>query len=146
MDAEASVPDRIRAFLADPQPAVIAGVRPDGQPVSVATWYLLDGDDVLVNMDAGRRRLAYLRADPRVSLTVLDGVGWYSHVSLQGRIVCVDLDKYRQGCRYLPYRVGCGVAKALIRQRAQSLPYAEIGPGTADQSSQSRTLEVRLAG
>ena len=45
------LPDRIRAFLAAPQPAVIASVRPDGQPVSVATWYLLDGDDVLVNMD-----------------------------------------------------------------------------------------------
>jgi hypothetical protein len=43
-----SPPDRIRAFLAEPQPAVIASVRPDGQPVSVATWYLLDGDEVLV--------------------------------------------------------------------------------------------------
>jgi hypothetical protein len=64
-----SLPDRIRVFLAEPQPAVIANVRPDGQPVSVATWYLLDGDEVLVNMDAGRRRLAYLRSDPRVSLT-----------------------------------------------------------------------------
>ena len=84
---EPPLPDHIRAFLARPQPAVIASVRPDGQPVTVATWYLLDGGDVLVNMDAGRRRLAYLRADPRVSLTVLDGADWYSHVSLQGRIV-----------------------------------------------------------
>ena len=82
-----TLPDRIRTFLAQPQPAIIASVRPDGQPVSVATWYLLDGDEVLVNMDAGRRRLAYLRADPRVSLTVLDSGDWYTHVSLQGRIV-----------------------------------------------------------
>jgi PPOX class probable F420-dependent enzyme len=81
------LPDHIRAFLTEPHPAVIASVRPDGQPVSVATWYLLNGDEVLINMDAGRRRLAYLRAEPRVSLTVLDGVDWYSHVSLQGRIV-----------------------------------------------------------
>jgi ribosomal silencing factor RsfS len=72
------LPDRIRTFLAQPQPAVIASVRPDGQPVSVATWYLLDGDEVLVNMDAGRRRLAYLPADPRVSLTVLDSGDWYT--------------------------------------------------------------------
>lgn len=81
------LPDPVRAFLSDPQPAVIAGVRPDGQPVSVPTWYLLDGDEVLVNMDARRRRLAYLRADPRVSLSVLDGGDWHTHVSLQGRIV-----------------------------------------------------------
>ena len=94
------LPDHIRAFLAVPQPAVIASVRPDGQPVSVATWYLLDGDELLVNMDAGRRRLDYLRADPRVSLTVLDGADWYSHVSLQGQIVrwrddegLVDIDR-----------------------------------------------------
>ena len=46
------LPDHIRAFLAHPQPAVIASVRPDGQPVSVATWYLLDGEKVLVNMGA----------------------------------------------------------------------------------------------
>jgi PPOX class probable F420-dependent enzyme len=82
-----TLPDRVRTFLAQPQLAIIASVRPDGQPVSAATWYLLDGDEVLVNMDAGRRRLAYLRADPRVSLTVLDSDDWHTHVSLQGRIV-----------------------------------------------------------
>ncbi len=104
------LPDRIRAVLADPQPAVIASVRPDGQPVSVATWYLMDGNDVLVNMDAGRRRLAYLRADPRVSLTVLDGVDWYTHVSLQGRIVrwreddgLADIDRLSRHYRGVVY-------------------------------------------
>jgi PPOX class probable F420-dependent enzyme len=96
-------PDRIRDFLVAPQPAVMASVRPDGQPVTVATWYLLDGDEVLVNMDAGRRRLAYLRQDPRVSLTVLDGTDWYTHVSVQGRIVrwrddegLTDIDRLSQ--------------------------------------------------
>ena len=104
------LPDHIRAFLAHPQPAVIASVRPDGQPVSVATWYLLDGDEVLVNMDASRRRLDYLRADPRVSLTVLDGADWYSHVSLQGRIVrwrddegLVDIDRLSRQYRGAAY-------------------------------------------
>ena len=104
------LPDHIRAFLASPQPAVIASVRPDGQPVSVATWYLLDGDEVLVNMDAGRRRLDYLRTDPRVSLTVLDGADWYSHVSLQGRIVrwrddegLVDIDRLSNQYRGVAY-------------------------------------------
>ena len=104
------LPDHIRAFLTRAQPAVIASVRPDGQPVSVATWYLLDGDEVLVNMDAGRRRLDYLRADPRVSLTVLDGADWYSHVSLQGRIVrwrddegLVDIDRLSSQYRGAAY-------------------------------------------
>ena len=83
----APLPDDVRDLLAKPNPAVITSLRPDGAPVSVATWYLLDGDRVLVNMDAGRKRLEYLREDPRVSLTALDEAGWYTHVSLQGRIV-----------------------------------------------------------
>jgi PPOX class probable F420-dependent enzyme len=81
------LPDKLRDLLAKPNPAIIATLRPDGQPVTVATWYLLDGDRILVNMDEGRKRLDYLRHDPRVSLTVLDGDDWYSHVSLQGRVV-----------------------------------------------------------
>ena len=79
--------DGLRAFLARPNPAVISTLRPDGQPVTVATWYLLDGDRILVNMDEGRKRLEHLRADPRVSLTVLDQDSWYTHVSVQGRVV-----------------------------------------------------------
>jgi PPOX class probable F420-dependent enzyme len=76
------------ALLRRPNPAVIACVRPDGQPVTVATWYVLEDDErVLVSMDAGRRRLKHLRADPRVSLTVLDGDGWQTHVTVQGRVV-----------------------------------------------------------
>ena len=74
-------------MLARPNPAVVATLRPDGQPVTVATWYRLEDDDrILLNMDAGRARLRYLRADPRVSLTVLGEDSWYSHVSLQGHV------------------------------------------------------------
>ena len=44
------LPDELRDFLAKPNPSVIATLRPDGQPVTVATWYVLDGDRILVNM------------------------------------------------------------------------------------------------
>lgn len=80
-------PAAVRALLERPNPAVIATVRPDGQPVSVATWYLMDGERIFVNMDGGRKRLDYLRADPRVSITVLAEGDWYTHVSIQGRVV-----------------------------------------------------------
>jgi PPOX class probable F420-dependent enzyme len=80
------VPAEIGTMLAKPNPAMIATVRPDGQPVSVATWYLWDEGRILVNMDEGRKRLDYLRQNPRVSLTVLNGDDWYTHVSLQGHV------------------------------------------------------------
>lgn len=102
--------DEIKTFLAKPNPAVISSVRSDGQPVSVATWYLLEGDRILVNMDGGRKRLSYLREDPRVSLTVLAADDWYSHASLQGRIVewrddddLSDIDRLSQHYRNDPY-------------------------------------------
>jgi PPOX class probable F420-dependent enzyme len=93
--------DKGRALLARPNPAVMGCVRPDGQPVTVATWYLLEDDDrILINLDAGRRRLAYLRADPRVSLTAMDGANWGTTVSVLGRVVdltddpdLVDIDR-----------------------------------------------------
>jgi PPOX class probable F420-dependent enzyme len=87
------LPAEVVELLQRPNPAVIATLRPDGQPVSVATWYVMDGDRILVNMDAARKRLDYLRVDPRVSLTVLDGVRWYTHVSLQGKVVEISTDE-----------------------------------------------------
>ncbi|MCD4526078.1 PPOX class F420-dependent oxidoreductase [Nocardioides sp. cx-173] len=81
-------PDAVRDLLRQPNPAVVATLRSDGQPVSVATWYLLEDDDrVLLNMDHTRVRLNHLRADPRVSLTVLAADNWYTHVSLLGTVV-----------------------------------------------------------
>lgn len=86
------LPPRLDAFLAKPNASVIATVRPDGSPVTVATWYVWEDGRVLVNMDEGRRRLQHMRADPRVSLTVLDVANWGSHVSLQGRVVSIEED------------------------------------------------------
>ena len=104
------LPDDVRAFLAEPNPAVITTLRGDGHPVSVATWYLLDGDRILVNMDATRRRLGHLRADPRVSLTALGKDSWYTHVSAVGRVVelvddegLADIDRLSQHYRGRPY-------------------------------------------
>ena len=51
------LPPRLDAFLAKPNASVIATVRPDGSPVTVATWYDWEGGRVLVNMDEGRKRL-----------------------------------------------------------------------------------------
>jgi PPOX class probable F420-dependent enzyme len=68
----------------------MATVAPAGAPVTVATWYLWDGGRALLNLDAGRARLRHLRADPRVSLTVLDGADWNRHVSLRGAVTLED--------------------------------------------------------
>lgn len=105
-------PDHVRDLLAKPNPAVVTTLRSDGAPVSVATWYLLEGDRVLLNMDHSRVRLRHLRRDPRVSLTVLDEAGWYTHVSLVGQVEemyddegLADIDRLSQHYRDQPYPV-----------------------------------------
>ncbi len=76
----------------------------------MATWYLWEDGRVLVNMDGPAARLDYLRHDPRVSLTVLDGGDWYRHVSLRGRVTELaerrrarNIDRISQHYRGRPY-------------------------------------------
>jgi PPOX class probable F420-dependent enzyme len=87
------LPAELDALLREPNPAVIATLKPGGAPHSVATWYLWEDGRALVNLDDRRARLAYLRADPRISLTVLDADDWYRHVSLRGRVVSLEPDE-----------------------------------------------------
>lgn len=104
--------EKLRELVEQPNPAVIATLRKSGQPVSVATWYVLDGDRILVNMDESRTRLDHLRRDPRVALTILAEGDWYTHVSIQGTVVemkddegLVDIDRISQHYTGNPYPV-----------------------------------------
>jgi PPOX class probable F420-dependent enzyme len=95
------LPPAALELMRQANPAVIAVLMPDGHPMSVATWFMLEDDGrVLVNMDAERARVGWMRQDGRVSLTVLDGAAWYTHVSVRGRVVewrddpdLVDIDR-----------------------------------------------------
>ncbi|MEU5116243.1 PPOX class F420-dependent oxidoreductase [Streptomyces longwoodensis] len=81
------LPDDAQELLRRPNPAVMATLRSDGAPVSTPTWYVWEDGRVLLSLDEGRVRLKHLRRDPRVTLTVLDGDDWYTHVTLIGRVV-----------------------------------------------------------
>ncbi|PRY13001.1 TIGR03618 family F420-dependent PPOX class oxidoreductase [Kineococcus rhizosphaerae] len=81
------------ALFAEPNPAVMATVHPDGHPVTVATWYLFEDGRLVLNLDGSRARLKHLRANPAVSLTALAEGDWYTHVSVQGRVVEIRDDE-----------------------------------------------------
>ena len=105
------VPPEVDEFLRRQNPAVVASLRPDGSPHTVATWYLWDGERVLVNMDESRLRLRFMRRDPRVALTALDEGSWYRHVSLLGEAVEIvedanleDIDRLARHYTGEPFR------------------------------------------
>jgi PPOX class probable F420-dependent enzyme len=81
-----ALPAEVDEFLKKPNPAVIACIRPDGFPMTVATWYDWEDGRILVNMHEGRSRLRWMRVNPKVSVTML-GEDWYRHVSVFGSIV-----------------------------------------------------------
>jgi len=88
------LPDRVVDLLRRPNPAVMATIAADGRPVTDATWYLLEDDGrVLLGLDAERARLEHMRREPRISLTVLAADDWYTHVSVQGRVVSIVDDE-----------------------------------------------------
>jgi PPOX class probable F420-dependent enzyme len=104
-------PPDVDELLRRPNPAVVATLRPDGSPHSVATWYLWNGSRVLLNMDESRARLAFLRREPRLSLTVLDADSWYRQVNLDGRVAKLvddtefeDIDRLARHYTGRPFR------------------------------------------
>ena len=86
------VPADVDEFLRRPNPAIVASLRRDGSPHTVATWYDWVDGSVLLSMDESRLRLRFMRRDGRVALTVLDADDWGRHVSLLGRIVTIEED------------------------------------------------------
>jgi PPOX class probable F420-dependent enzyme len=105
------LPDGVQEFLAKPNPAVIATVRPDGSAHAVPTWYEWADGHVLVNMDASRARLEHMRREGRVAVTVLDEDDWYSYVLVTGTVVEIrpdpdlaDIDRLAQRYAGRPHR------------------------------------------
>ena len=88
----APLPPELATYLAAPRLAVVATLRSDGAPVTVASWYGLEGDRLLLSMDETRVRLAHLRRDPHVALTVLDDE-WSRHLSLLGTVETLREDR-----------------------------------------------------
>ena len=100
-----NLPSQVEDFLRKPNAAVIAAVRPDGFPMTVATWYDWDGGRIFINMHARRARLRWMRANPKVSLTVF-AENWYTHVSLYGNVVSIEDDTDLSGIDRLSMRYG----------------------------------------
>ena len=71
-----------RSFLAEKRFAVVGTKNPDGSPHLAVMWYLVDGDDIVVNSAEGRIKDRNLAADPRMSVLIEDGYRW---IRIDGR-------------------------------------------------------------
>jgi PPOX class probable F420-dependent enzyme len=74
-----------REFLEQPFVGEVTTLRPDGSPHTTVVWVDVDDGTVLFNTAVGRAKERYLRADPRVSLIVVDPDDPYRWLAVNGR-------------------------------------------------------------
>jgi PPOX class probable F420-dependent enzyme len=79
--------DSQAAFLhEEPNVAVVAVLREDGTPHQSVVWVDWDGGHVLLNLTTTRKKLEYMRRDPRVSVLVLDRNNPFRWIGIEGKV------------------------------------------------------------
>jgi PPOX class probable F420-dependent enzyme len=95
--------EKVRAFLQERRFAVLGTINSDGSPQLTTMWYLLEGDTIVMNTKAGRRKERNIRRNPHISICVPDE---YSYVTISGTVEIIDDPKiaqhdiYRLAVRY----------------------------------------------
>jgi PPOX class probable F420-dependent enzyme len=91
-----------RDFLHEPRYAVLGTTNNDGSAQLTVMWYVLEGDEVVFNTAAGRKKPDNLARDNRASLIVPDG---YRFVRVDGTVRANDDQTVAQGdIRKLAFR------------------------------------------
>lgn len=81
------IPAAYRDLVTGTHYATIATVLPDGTPHQTVTWIDYDGECLVVNTAEGRRKVKNVRANPRVSVMVIDSADAHRYLSVQGEVV-----------------------------------------------------------
>lgn len=76
-----------RVFLQKPLVARLSVIDPDGYPHTVAVWYMLDGDDVVMISVRSTRKVGYIEANPKGSVSVGGGTDDGAGYLIKGNLV-----------------------------------------------------------
>jgi PPOX class probable F420-dependent enzyme len=91
-----------RDFLYEARYAVLGTTNENGSAHLTVMWYVLEGDEIMFNTAAGRKKPENLARDPRASLIVPDG---YRFVRIDGTVRANDDQKAAQAdIRKLAFR------------------------------------------
>ena len=70
--------------LLDGQFATLGTVGPDGRPQLSEVWFLAEGEEVSISLNASRQKTKNLLANPGVSLLLLDLAVPYRYLEIRG--------------------------------------------------------------
>ena len=85
-----TIPDALQDLLERPIVVAFATVNPDGQPQVTPVWASLEGDQVWINSAVGRRKDRNIRANPKVTVLVIDPENAFHWVEIRGEVVEFD--------------------------------------------------------
>jgi len=96
------------AFLAAVHVGVLAVDDPGRGPHALPVWYLYDGGEILMGIDATSRKAELLEAAGRAALTVQTESAPYQYVSVEGPVVVEPAHHYELALanRYLGDELG----------------------------------------
>jgi PPOX class probable F420-dependent enzyme len=80
------IPASHQDLFCRPVHGVLTTLMPDGQPQSSIVWVDYDGKHVLINTTLERRKGRNVRADPRVSLLVVDPADSSRWIEVRGAV------------------------------------------------------------
>lgn len=84
------ITDELLTVLRAPSTCYLATLMPDGAPQLTQTWVDTDGAHVLINTVATHQKVANVRRDPRVALTISSPDRPSRYHEIRGRVVEVD--------------------------------------------------------
>jgi PPOX class probable F420-dependent enzyme len=106
--AREMTPEETRSFLLEgTRTGKLAIARADGRPHATPTWFVLDGDQLVLTTGETSVKAKAIRRDPRVAMCVDDQAPPYSYVMVEGiATLSDDLDELRRwatavGGRYM---------------------------------------------
>ena len=82
-----SVPESHAALLGAPHFAHVCTINADGSPQTSPVWLSREGAVTCLNSAEGRRKIANMRRDPRVAISIIDAANPYRYVELRGRVI-----------------------------------------------------------
>jgi PPOX class probable F420-dependent enzyme len=121
--------DERTAFLTDVRVGVLAIERPGKGPLAHPIWYVYDGTDVLITMEATSAKATLLRRAGRATMVVQDEAPPYRYVSVEGPVTIApaqDGDGYdlrEVAIRYLGAR-----GRSAVRRRGGRIVRRGDGP------------------
>jgi PPOX class probable F420-dependent enzyme len=89
----ATIPPSHLDLIAGPVYAVLTTIAADGQPENTVVWCSWDGEHVLVNTVAGRRKDKNARHNPLVALTAIDPTNPLRWVDVRGYVEAIVPDE-----------------------------------------------------